>query len=141
MRAARRARSQGCLGDLGPQTLGPGLSIPYDRQGWRVAQRARWCSSAPDAGQDLPRRGETMAAPTFQKGDRVAFKESPEVVEGKVVGLWKGNFYRVAWESGLSYQGKTTIVSGNVIRKKAAPERAHGREVTEVAGASLGRPV
>jgi hypothetical protein len=61
-----------------------------------------------------------MATPTFQKGDRVAFKESPEVV-GKVVALWKGNFYRVAWDSGLSYQGNTTIVSGNVIRKKAAP--------------------
>jgi hypothetical protein len=75
-----------------------------------------------------------MATPTFQKGDRVAFKESPEVVEGKVVALWKGNFYRVAWESGLSYQGKTTIVSGNVIREKAAPKRADGREVTEVAG-------
>jgi hypothetical protein len=82
-----------------------------------------------------------MAPPTFQKGDRVAFKESPEVVEGKVVGLWKGNFYRVAWDSGLSYQGKTTIVSGNVIRKKAAPERADGLEVTEAAGAELGRPV
>ncbi len=76
-----------------------------------------------------------MATPTFQKGDRVAFKESPEVVEGTIVELWKGNFYRVAWESGLSYQGKTTIVSGNVIRKKAAPERADGREVTEVTGA------
>jgi hypothetical protein len=25
-----------------------------------------------------------MATPTFQKGDRVAFKESPEVVEGKM---------------------------------------------------------
>ena len=76
-----------------------------------------------------------MATPTFQKGDRVAFKESPEVVEGTIVEPWKGNFYRVTWESGLSYRGKTTIVSGNVIRKKAAPERADGREVTEVAGA------
>ena len=74
-----------------------------------------------------------MATPTFQKGDRVAFKESPEVVEGTIVEPWKGNFYRVT--CGLSYQGKTTIVSGNVIRKKAAPERADGREVTEVAGA------
>ncbi len=63
-----------------------------------------------------------MAIQTFKKGDRVAFKESPEVVEGKVVELWNGNFYRVAWDSGLSYQGKTTIVSGNVIRKKAEPE-------------------
>lgn len=76
-----------------------------------------------------------MVPPTFQKGDRVAFKESPEVVEGKVIALWKGNFYRVAWDSGRSYQGKTTIVSGNVIRKKAAPERADGLEVTAVAGA------
>ncbi len=63
-----------------------------------------------------------MATPTFQKGDRVAFKEFPEVVEGKVVELWRGNFYKVAWDSGLSYQGKTTLVSGNVIRKKAEPE-------------------
>ena len=47
-----------------------------------------------------------MATPTFQKGDRVAFKESPEVVEGTIVEPWKGNFYRVTWESGLSYQGK-----------------------------------
>jgi len=76
-----------------------------------------------------------MATPTFKWADPVALKESPEVVEGKVVALWKGNFYRVAWESGLSYQGKTTIVSGNVIRRKAAPERAAGPEVTEVAGA------
>ncbi len=57
-----------------------------------------------------------MAAPTFQKGDRVAFKESPEVV-GKVVALWKGNFYRVAWDSGLSYQGNTTIQRRGVKRE------------------------
>ena len=36
---------------------------------------------------------------------------------GKIVELWKRGFYKVAWESGLTYQGKTTIVSGNVIRK------------------------
>jgi hypothetical protein len=76
-----------------------------------------------------------MAPPTFQKGDRVAFKESPEVVEGKVVALCKGNCYRVAWDRGVSYQDKTTIVSGNVIRKKAAPEQADGLEVTKVSGA------
>src|SRR5713101_5631014 len=97
-------------------------------------ERALLLSSAPDAGQDLTRQGETMATPTFQKGDRVAFKESPEVVEGKIVELWKGNFYRVAWESGLSYQGKTTIVSGNVIRKKGAPEGADVLEVRDAAG-------
>ena len=44
--------------------------------------------------------------------------EFPEVTEGKIVELWKRGFYKVAWESGLTYQGKTTIVSGNVIRKK-----------------------
>jgi hypothetical protein len=82
-----------------------------------------------------------MAPPTFQKGDRVAFKESPEVVEGTVVALWKGNCYRVAWDSGLSYQGKTTIVSGSVIRKKAAPERIAGLEFIAVAGAEPSRPV
>ncbi len=43
------------------------------------------------------------------------------LADTKVVALWKGNFYRVAWDSGRSYQGNTTIVSGNVIRKKAAP--------------------
>ena len=59
-----------------------------------------------------------MAAATFQKGDRVEFKEFPEVTEGKIVELWKRGLYKVAWESGLTYQGKTTIVSGNVIRKK-----------------------
>jgi len=59
-----------------------------------------------------------MTAATFQKGDRVEFKEFPEVTEGKIVELWKRGFYKVAWESGLTYQGKTTIVSGNVIRKK-----------------------
>ncbi len=47
-----------------------------------------------------------MTTATFQKGDRVEFKELPEVAAGKV-----------AWESGLTYQVKTTIVSGNVIRK------------------------
>ena len=60
-----------------------------------------------------------MAIQTFQKHDRVAFRESPEV-EGKIVELWKGGFYKVAWDSGVSYQGKTTIVSENVIRKKAS---------------------
>jgi len=76
-----------------------------------------------------------MTTAAFQKGDRIEFKEFPEAAEGKIVALWKRGFYKVAWESGLTYQGKTTIVSGNVIRKKAAPERADGREVSEVAGA------
>ncbi len=61
-----------------------------------------------------------MMTATFQKGDRVEFKEFPEVAEGKIVVSWKRGFYKVAWESGLTYQGKTTIVSGNVIRKKKA---------------------
>ncbi len=60
-----------------------------------------------------------MTTATFQKGDRVEFKEFPEVAAGKIVELWKRGFYKVAWASGLTYQGKTTIVSGNVIRKKA----------------------
>ncbi len=59
-----------------------------------------------------------MATVTFQKGDRVVFKEFPEVVEGQIVEFWKRGFYKVAWNSGPTYQGKTTIVSGNVIRKK-----------------------
>jgi hypothetical protein len=59
----------------------------------------------------------SVTTATFQKGDRVEFKEFPEVAAGKIVGLWKRGFYKVAWESGLTYQGKTTIVSGNVIRK------------------------
>jgi hypothetical protein len=65
-----------------------------------------------------------MTAATFQKGDRVEFKEFPEVTEGKIVELWKRGFYKVAWESGLTYQGKTTIVSGNVIRKKPSSAAA-----------------
>ena len=60
-----------------------------------------------------------MTIQTFQKDDRVAFRESHEV-EGMIVELWKGGFYKVAWDSGVSYQGKTTIVSENVIRKKAS---------------------
>jgi hypothetical protein len=60
-----------------------------------------------------------MTTATFQKGDRVEFKEFPEVAAGQIVELWKRGFYKVAWESGLTYQGKTTIASGNVIRKKA----------------------
>lgn len=59
----------------------------------------------------------SVTTATFQKGDRVEFKEFPEVAAGKIVGSWKRGFYKVAWESGLPYQGKTTIVSGNVIRK------------------------
>jgi hypothetical protein len=65
------------------------------------------------------KKGDSMTIPTFQKHDRVAFRESPEV-EGKIVELWKGGFYKVAWDSGVSYQGKITIVSENVIRKKAS---------------------
>jgi hypothetical protein len=60
-----------------------------------------------------------LTIPTFQKHDRVAFRESPEV-EGKIVEWWKRGFYKVAWDSGVTYQGKTTIVSENVIRKKAS---------------------
>jgi len=60
-----------------------------------------------------------MAIPTFQKHDRVAFRESPEV-EGTIVELWKGGFYKVAWDSGVTYRGKTIIVSEHVIRKKAS---------------------
>jgi hypothetical protein len=66
----------------------------------------------------LEPEGRQMTTATFQKGDRVEFKEFPEVTEGKIVELWRRGFYKVAWESGLTYQGKTTIVSGNVIRKK-----------------------
>ena len=58
-----------------------------------------------------------MTTATFQKGDRVEFKEFPEVAAGQIVELWKRGFYKVAWESGLTDQGKTAIVSGNVIRK------------------------
>ncbi len=61
--------------------------------------------------------GDTMTTATFQKGDRVEFKEFPEVAAGKIVALWRRGFYKVAWESGLTHQGKTAIVSGNVIRK------------------------
>jgi len=61
-----------------------------------------------------------MTSATFQKGDRVEFKELPEAAEGWIVESWKRGFYKVAWQSGLTYQGKTTIVSGNVIRKKAS---------------------
>ena len=60
-----------------------------------------------------------MTIPIFQKHDRVAFRESPEV-EGKIVEWWKRGFYKVAWDSGVTYQGKTTIVSENVNRKKAS---------------------
>ncbi len=70
------------------------------------------------SGTEVP-NGDTMATVTFQKGDRVVFKEFPEVVEGQIVEFWKRGFYKVAWNSGPTYQGKTTIVSGNVIRKKA----------------------
>ena len=42
---------------------------------------------------------------------------------GKIVELWKRGFYKVAWESGLTYQGKTTIVSGNVIRKAGCADQ------------------
>jgi len=75
-----------------------------------------------------------MTTATFQKGDRVEFKEFPEVAAGKIVGLWKRGFYKVAWESGLTYQGKTTIVSGNVIRKAgwthtASDEASSGMEL------------
>jgi hypothetical protein len=61
-----------------------------------------------------------MTTATFQQGDRVELKEFPEVAAGKIVELWKRSFYKVTSESGLTYQGKTTIVSGNVIRKKAS---------------------
>lgn len=37
-----------------------------------------------------------MTTATFQKGDRVEFKEFPEVTEGKIVELWKRGFYKVA---------------------------------------------
>jgi hypothetical protein len=63
------------------------------------------------------KKGDTLATPVFQKNDRVAFRESPEV-EGKIVELWTGGFYKVAWDRGVTYEGKTTIVSANVIRKK-----------------------
>jgi hypothetical protein len=35
-----------------------------------------------------------MTTATFQKGDRVEFKEFPEVAAGKIVGLWKRGFYK-----------------------------------------------
>ncbi len=59
-----------------------------------------------------------MLSSTFQKGDRVVLKESYENVEGQIIGMLKDNMYKVAWDSGLTYKGKTMIVSGNAIRKK-----------------------
>jgi hypothetical protein len=60
-----------------------------------------------------------MTSAAFQKGDRGEFKEFPEAAEGTIVESWKRGFYKIAWKSGLTYRGKTTIMSGNVIRKKA----------------------
>ena len=63
--------------------------------------------------------GDTdMPASTFQKGDRVVLKESDENVEGQIILVLKDHMYKVAWDSGLTYKGKTTIISGNAIRKK-----------------------
>jgi hypothetical protein len=59
-----------------------------------------------------------MPASTFQKGDRVVLKESYENVEGQIVLVLKDHMYKVAWDSGLTYKGKTTIISSNAIRKK-----------------------
>ena len=67
--------------------------------------------------ENWKRRKKTRAK--FQKGDRVEFKEFPEIAEGAIVESWERGFYRVAWKRGLTYQGKTTIVSGNVLRKKS----------------------
>ncbi len=41
-----------------------------------------------------------MTSATFQKGDRVEFKELPEAAEGLIVESWKRGFYKVAWQSG-----------------------------------------
>ena len=59
-----------------------------------------------------------MPTSTFQKGDRVVLKEFYENVEGQIIVMLKDNMYKVAWDSGLTYKGKTMIVSGNAIRKK-----------------------
>src|SRR5882672_9923231 len=53
--------------------------------------------------------GDTdMPASTFQKGDRVVLKESYENVEGQIILVLKDHMYKVAWDSGLTYKGKTT---------------------------------
>ena len=46
-----------------------------------------------------------MTILTFQKHDRVAFRESPEV-EGKIVEWWKRGFYKVGWDSGVHVPGQ-----------------------------------
>jgi hypothetical protein len=46
-----------------------------------------------------------MTAATFQKGDRVAFKEFPEVAAGKIVELWTRGFYKVT-----RHLGKTNSI-------------------------------
>jgi hypothetical protein len=58
-----------------------------------------------------------MPASTFQKGDRVVLKESYENGEGQIILVLKDHMYKAAWDSGLTYKGKTTIISGNAIRR------------------------
>jgi len=53
-----------------------------------------------------------MTTATFQKGDRVEFKEFPEVTEGKIVELWKRGFYKVAWERGLRTKARPLSSAG-----------------------------
>ncbi len=47
-----------------------------------------------------------MPPATFQKGDRVEFKEFPEAAAGKIVELWKRGFYKVAWEKRAHLPGQ-----------------------------------
>ena len=51
------------------------------------------------------------------KGDRVVLKESYENVEGQIILVLKDHMYKAAWDSGLTYKAKTTIISGNAIRR------------------------
>ena len=63
-------------------------------------------------------RSEPWRPTSFQKGDRVVLKESYEDVEGKIVGVWKGDAYRVSWETSQTFGGKTMIVNGGGVKKK-----------------------
>ena len=69
--------------------------------------------------------GDTgMPASTFQKGDRVVLKESYENVEGQIIFVLKDHMYKIAWDSGLTYKGKTTIIAASGRGRLRRPCRA-----------------
>jgi hypothetical protein len=56
----------------------------------------------------------------FVVGDTVELRDSPTDTVGTVVALMREDHVKVEWNTGAGYSGKTTMLSGRALKRRAA---------------------